>query len=68
MPVSQRDRWEANRASHLQPRAPQAVRQAVEQHGVKPGIAGDHLPGVPGRRIAVEYDRDFFFQTGKHRL
>jgi hypothetical protein len=44
------------------------VGKAMEQHGVKPGIAGDHLPGIPGRRIAVEDDAYFFFQSGEHRL
>jgi hypothetical protein len=35
---------------------------------VETGIASDHLPGVPGCRIALEYDRDLFLQSGKHCL
>jgi hypothetical protein len=40
----------------------------VEQHGVKAWIASDHFPGIPGRRIALEYDRDLFSYSGKHLL
>jgi len=51
-----------------QPRAPQEMGQTVEQHGVKPRVASDHFPGVPGSRVAVEYDRYFFLQAVKHCL
>jgi hypothetical protein len=44
------------------------VGKAMEQHGVLRPIAGDHLPGIPGCRIAVEDDPDFLFQSGEHRL
>ncbi|MNC87568.1 hypothetical protein D3C83_33020 [compost metagenome] len=44
------------------------MRQAMEQHGVEPGVASDHFPGIPGSRIAVEDDGDFLFQAFKHRL
>src|SRR5688572_10324246 len=49
-------------------RLPQPVRQPVKQHGVEPGIAGDDLPGIPGRRVTLEYDCDFFFQAREHYL
>jgi hypothetical protein len=44
------------------------VGGAVEQHGVKTRVASDHFPGIPGRRVALEYDPDFFSYAGKHLL
>jgi hypothetical protein len=40
----------------------------VEQHRVEPRVASDYFPSVPGGRVAIEYDRYFLSETGKHRL
>ncbi|MGH8641129.1 MAG: hypothetical protein ACRET6_05430, partial [Burkholderiales bacterium] len=52
----------------LEARPPQAVGKPVEQHGVETRVASDYFPGIPGRRIALEYDRDLFSYSGKHLL
>src|SRR5882672_8565870 len=46
-----------------QPHAPQEMGQAVRQRGVKPGVASNYFPSVPGSRVTVEHDRDFFLQA-----
>ena len=43
--------------------APEPVREPVDQQRMKAGIAGDDFPRIAGRRVALEDDRDFFFQA-----
>src|SRR5262245_28827586 len=52
----------------LEARLPQAVGESVEQHGVETRVASDYFPRIPGRRITLEHDRDFFSYPGKHLL
>jgi hypothetical protein len=38
----------------------------MEQQCMDTGVGGQHLPGISGRRIALEHNRDILFQVVKH--
>src|SRR4051812_37844466 len=46
--------------------APQLVRAPMYEERMKPGVTGNDFPRIAGGRVALEDDRDFFFQTRKH--
>src|SRR5882672_290213 len=48
--------------------APQRVRKAVDEKGMKARVAGNDLPGRARRGVAVEHAGYVFADSGKHRL